>query len=1074
MLHSPDRLLRLGLSVFQLRVDEDGKPAARMLIERCVDASSRSPGSFMDVLRVWAVAFSEEEWGAAVDAMCTSHLQGAAGSYEDIVEPLPPPAPLEGVEEQPRTYRRVSQASGQLGKDATAHGKLRLYLPRSPVKDEFTVLRFYSVDGALVRWINSCMLRGVTGETPLLRHEPVPVPFRIAPNEAEIASFPDDKPLVVLSRSGTGKSTTLVARMWRLYRDFWDRDPALTRGKACCIMFVTRSPTLRESIFRMLWAHAQSIGASELRDDGTLLYPFQLPDGGFAAKPFVPPTLLRSDIHAQHWPLFLTLADVISTLNATLDRLSPDTQALAPHPTLAADDREWGVLQSLDQLQSQAVDSAAAPSQATPGGRGGRAARSSAVASPLVTFDVFAAAYWPKLEHIARPRGGPKVVQDAKLSAATVWLEIKSVIKGSFATVLKAARGPPSVPAHSSGPRAEIALEHREVEFPALTLREYLDNKPATLSQDVRRVIYDCFVQYTALLQERDARDEMDAVLSLHTRLSAEGGFRALYPDVVPISNISLDECQDATLAEMLLLLRISHSPSSLFLTGDTAQAISRGVAFKFETTTAMIYDLKDERVRNDLHLNHPVDKARTHVLTQNYRGHSGLLNPAAAVLFALRHLFPDSIDRLPRDRGIFTGDKPFLLLSQRYEALRGFLGGSQHAVGVTQQGREDVITLGARQAVLVRSDAARRSLPPFLRRAGNLVITIPESKGLEFDDVVLFNFWSDSVAQKEWMALENYLEDVQRARETSSSQDIPVDEYTNIFPTEVAVSGGIVSRPLSEDFTADSIRLLEGELKQLYVALTRSKKRTAVFDSGFPTLSAAVASAVAAGAGTDATSASSVADPPRNAAFCFFMRQGLVNPIDEGDCLLDREGKSVTHEDVTAFAQPSTAEETLRASLDMREELLRGAERAPGALRVVADRLAAIGRAAEQHELLGIIAEWQLGAPQPPAAPAASAGVEREDPAVALRLVIAREFTAAASAANSRSRLALGLQELTRRALSHLQAAEQLVGRSEAASKPNDAAPASSAAALLQQQLSQAKASMQALRGVLPASSST
>ena len=46
-------------------------------------------------------------------------------------------------------------------------------------------------------------------------------------------------------------------------------------------------------------------------------------------------------------------------------------------------------------------------------------------------------------------------------------------------------------------------------------------------------------------------------------------------------------------------------------------------------------------------------------------------------------------------------------------------------------------------QAILVVNDAARDALPEELKFA--IVLTIFESKGLEFDDVLLYNFFKDS-----------------------------------------------------------------------------------------------------------------------------------------------------------------------------------------------------------------------------------------------------------------------------------------------------------------------------------------
>ena len=56
-------------------------------------------------------------------------------------------------------------------------------------------------------------------------------------------------------------------------------------------------------------------------------------------------------------------------------------------------------------------------------------------------------------------------------------------------------------------------------------------------------------------------------------------------------------------------------------------------------------------------------------------------------------------------------------------------------------------IEFGAHQVLLVRNQLAKDKLPPFFD--GCLAMTILESKGLEFDDVFLWNFLTGQLSQK-------------------------------------------------------------------------------------------------------------------------------------------------------------------------------------------------------------------------------------------------------------------------------------------------------------------------------------
>ena len=53
-------------------------------------------------------------------------------------------------------------------------------------------------------------------------------------------------------------------------------------------------------------------------------------------------------------------------------------------------------------------------------------------------------------------------------------------------------------------------------------------------------------------------------------------------------------------------------------------------------------------------------------------------------------------------------------------------------------------IEFGAEQVIIVCDDAAKLHLKKLIHKAG-LVMTVFETKGMEFNDVVLHNFFTDS-----------------------------------------------------------------------------------------------------------------------------------------------------------------------------------------------------------------------------------------------------------------------------------------------------------------------------------------
>ena len=186
-----------------------------------------------------------------------------------------------------------------------------------------------------------------------------------------------------------------------------------------------------------------------------------------------------------------------------------------------------------------------------------------------------------------------------------------------------------------------------------------------------------------------------------------------------------MDEIQDFTQSEMCVLLLCSRNVNGTFCTGDIAQTIMKGVHFRFE-------DLKHQfwlaNKRTDLEIQS---------LTQNFRSHSGILNLGQSILEILRNkeYFPFSYldGKIGHEQAVFTGSKPILLETTSLTELARLMLGSEDVSAVHE--------FGAHQAIIVRSQEEKHHLPDSLKNG--IVLTVLESKGLEFNDVLLYNFFS-------------------------------------------------------------------------------------------------------------------------------------------------------------------------------------------------------------------------------------------------------------------------------------------------------------------------------------------
>jgi ATP-dependent exoDNAse (exonuclease V) beta subunit len=148
-------------------------------------------------------------------------------------------------------------------------------------------------------------------------------------------------------------------------------------------------------------------------------------------------------------------------------------------------------------------------------------------------------------------------------------------------------------------------------------------------------------------------------------------------------------------------------------------------------------------------------------------------------------------------------------------------------------------IEFGAQQVVLVRSDEARRNLPTELA-ASAIVLTVFESKGLEFDDVLLWDFFSASPCKKmkdggcahEWRTLYDYWMDNGGAETGNGSAEQRGDGLSAGSDDREVVKGLIPgSAPRRLAFDAMKHKLLESELKALYCAITRARVNIWIVD---------------------------------------------------------------------------------------------------------------------------------------------------------------------------------------------------------------------------------------------------
>ena len=298
------------------------------------------------------------------------------------------------------------------------------------------------------------------------------------------------------------------------------------------------------------------------------------------------------------------------------------------------------------------------------------------------------------------------------VDALIVWTNIRSFLKGSIEAL------------QSTSNNKDFFVSKEE-----FLSENNFGKRRCRLETGQRELVYEVFLRYKEQLAETNAWDNCDRIVALIQRLLAA---KKSHPDIFEgiqswckWSKIYVDEVQDYTQAEILLFFHLSGA-GNLFLAGDPAQNVTKGVEFRFDDIRSVGYHVAGE--------NRKMIPQKPQIVNVNFRSHAGILNAAASILSQMFTYFPDSAKQLGRDDGLFKGPRPGIFHKVKFEIMAELL--SERLSGT----------------VVLTHDECVKEVKDKLG-GYELVYGIRRAKGLEFKNIIIVDFFSSlpKISQKPW-----------------------------------------------------------------------------------------------------------------------------------------------------------------------------------------------------------------------------------------------------------------------------------------------------------------------------------
>ena len=371
------------------------------------------------------------------------------------------------------------------------------------------------------------------------------------------------------------------------------------------------------------------------------------------------------------------------------------------------------------------------------------------------------------------------------INSFEVYSQIISIIKGSLKSYLSYSNG--------------------------ITLEEYqkIGRKLALFNEEQRNEIYKYFILYEQWKEKNNYFDIQDYVNYLIRQVNIE-----LVPNKIKLIDILLiDEIQDFSINQLYLMNLISRDIK--ILAGDTCQTISKTNVFRFCDLNNIYYTFN----KIDKKINQP----KSISINMNFRCQIPILKLAHSIFEIIFLFFPNTLDKVKLDFSTqLSGFKPSIIYD--IQTFINKLSGSD------SKENKQKFNFAFNHCFLCRNNKVCKEL----KNKYNIIFpsTIIEAKGLEFEVVVIYNFFKDSYdfIQKLWdKILRNItfikkknvnLNEIERELRESDISNDKIKMILNEFEYHIIPEYLLYK----DDEEIHSLFNLCSELKELYVSITRAK----------------------------------------------------------------------------------------------------------------------------------------------------------------------------------------------------------------------------------------------------------